>query len=121
MHFRSQSKRRIFAAMFAVALSACGSDDDSETTASLCGNKKIDAKEVCDGSVPQGQTCASATMGARPGGVLACSVGCTFDTTKCTGSGGTGGGGGLGGSSGSSGSSGFGGTGGGTTGAGGGP
>jgi hypothetical protein len=96
MHFRSQSKRQIVACIFAVALAACGSDDEEESSASLCGNKKKDANEQCDGALLPADTCAAATMGARTGGTLKCSAGCTFDTTGCTTAGGTGGGGGMG-------------------------
>jgi len=68
-----------------------------------CGNGRVDDGEPCDGSELMGQTCASATLNAKPDGQLRC-TGCVLDTSACTGgsgvAGGTGGpigaGGGIG-------------------------
>ena len=66
----------------------------TETNGSgFCGDGVMQAGEDCDGADLGGQTCASATMGARPVGSLFCSPNCFFDTTFCEGGfdGGTGG------------------------------
>lgn len=64
----------------------------------LCGNGVIDPGELCDGPNLNGETCATVTMNAMPGGTLGCSLGCNFDTRNCTGGvGGAGGSGGMGG------------------------
>lgn len=64
-----------------------------------CGNGTIDEGEACDGSNLMGQTCASATLNAKPGGQLRCTA-CALDTSSCTGDsaagGSTGAGGGIG-------------------------
>jgi hypothetical protein len=72
------------------------------------GNGFIDPGEECDGMVPQGMTCSTATMGALPTGSLTC-VGCKIDHSGCTSNAGPGGGGagpGTGGMTGSSGTNG---------------
>jgi hypothetical protein len=83
---------------------------------SPCGNGTIDMGEQCEPGDVNGETCAGATMNARPNGSLACSSSCTFDVSGCTGTtsstGGTSGTGGTGGTGGTMG-------GGATTGAGG--
>jgi hypothetical protein len=88
-----------------------------------CGNGALDPGESCDGTNLGAENCATTTMGARPGGVLACSPSCTFDTNGCTGNGAGGAGGssgaGVGGSNGVGGAGGAGGFGGGAGGAGG--
>ncbi|HVU02581.1 MAG TPA: hypothetical protein VHE30_12555 [Polyangiaceae bacterium] len=57
-----------------------------------CGNGVVDPGEQCDGTDLQGQTCASATLSARPDGQLAC-VNCALDASGCSsGAGGPGGG-----------------------------
>ncbi len=62
----------------------------------MCGNGKIDGDEDCDGDELNGESCASATMNAQPGGTLGCRSDCRFDTSDCTeGGGGTLGGGGT--------------------------
>jgi hypothetical protein len=88
-------------------LSACGAADDNtgEDEASSrkrCGNGRIDRGEQCDKTNLNRETCASVTMGSRPGGTLSCSKKCRFDTKGCTGAG-TGGAGGTGGAAGSGG------------------
>lgn len=87
-------------------LGACGAADDQtgEDEASSrkrCGNRRIDPGEQCDKQNLNGETCASATMGSRPGGTLRCTNRCRFDTRRC--SGGTGGTAGTGGAAGSGG------------------
>jgi hypothetical protein len=49
-----------------------------------CGNGFVDKGEQCDGADLGGQTCQSATLGTRPGGLLGCSPTCAFDTSRCT-------------------------------------
>jgi hypothetical protein len=84
-----------------------------------CGNGVIEPGENCDSFNLNGETCESATMGARPEGKLSCTPTCTFDTTGCFLSGVDGGAGaGFGGSGGIGGAGGFAG---GTGGTGGGP
>ena len=51
-----------------------------------CGDGIVEAGEACDGADLGGQTCASATMDARPLGPLFCTMGCQIDTTFCQGS-----------------------------------
>lgn len=70
-----------------------------------CGNGIVESPEMCDGANLNGETCASATMNARPNGVLTCSPSCVLDTTACTAAAdaGAGGGGGVGGMVGSGG------------------
>src|SRR5262245_60515942 len=60
-----------------------------------CGNGIAEDSEQCDGKDLRGETCESATLGARPNGFLGCSPGCVFDVSNCTaaGTGGSGGGG----------------------------
>ena len=65
--------------------------------AGQCGNNRIEGSEQCDGADLRGETCQGVTMGARPGGALACTTTCTFDVTRCTGGAGTGGAAGMGG------------------------
>lgn len=48
-----------------------------------CGNGRTDPGEACDGPNLIQQTCASATMGARIHGVLACSTACAIDVSGC--------------------------------------
>ncbi|HEY6561383.1 MAG TPA: hypothetical protein VI072_29120 [Polyangiaceae bacterium] len=50
----------------------------------LCGNGRLDATELCDGTALDGATCATVTMGALPAGTLSCSSTCRFVTTGCT-------------------------------------
>ncbi|HVU01879.1 MAG TPA: hypothetical protein VHE30_09010 [Polyangiaceae bacterium] len=61
---------------------ASGGND--QTDLPTCGNGIVDPGEVCDGWQLAGKTCATATMGMRPGGKLACNESCKdFDTTFC--------------------------------------
>lgn len=48
-----------------------------------CGNSVIDDGEDCDGTDLHGATCASTSLGALPGGHLACSSTCSFDLGGC--------------------------------------
>jgi len=49
-----------------------------------CGNGIVENKEACDCNDFNGQTCASATFGAHPGGTLKC-VNCALNVSGCTG------------------------------------
>ncbi len=49
-----------------------------------CGDGDIDPGEDCDLGTLNGETCDSATASASPYGTLACSAGCSFDTSGCT-------------------------------------
>src|SRR5882672_10662351 len=50
----------------------------------MCGNREIESGEICDGTNLGGQTCESATMGMRWGGLLRCQNTCrSFDTSQC--------------------------------------
>jgi hypothetical protein len=73
-----------------------------------CGNGRIDPGEACDGPVLGSLTCASATMGARPVGLLRCSSTCTVVLTGCSQSFGGGGFTGAGGTQGAGGARAFG-------------
>jgi hypothetical protein len=117
MNFCSIAKRWVYPVMFAVALGACGSDDEESTPAARCGDGKINGTEECDKTAFGGETCTTQTNGARPTGNLTCTAQCTISDTGCTG-GGTGGtgGGGTGGSGGLAGGAGTGGDAGGGTG-----
>jgi hypothetical protein len=84
-----------------------------DTAQSVCGNGFVNPGEACDRGDFAGQTCQSATFGARPGGALGCNGACQIDTGGCTTF--TGGGG----AGGARGSGGFGASTGGATGAGG--
>src|SRR5262249_44726013 len=48
-----------------------------------CGNGTIEPGEGCDLGTLGGQTCDSATGGAKPYGQLACAPGCALDTSGC--------------------------------------
>ncbi|HMJ12518.1 MAG TPA: hypothetical protein VK524_13935 [Polyangiaceae bacterium] len=116
---------KVFAAGLSVLLGlsllgACGAvdditgDDEASSRGKRCGNSRIDRDEQCDKRNLNGETCASATMGSRPGGTLSCTKKCRFDTKRCSGAGtggaaGTGGGGGAAGSAGTGGVAGGGG------------
>jgi hypothetical protein len=70
-----------------------GSTDRPGPNGRRCGNGRVEGGELCDGSNLNGETCNSATMGARPAGSLRCTSGCSFDISSCRSSGGIGGGG----------------------------
>jgi hypothetical protein len=70
---------------------ATGGDGGAAPVA-VCGNGRIDPGESCE-SVPL-ETCASATMNARPIGVIRCYA-CQLDTSACMAISGTGGAGGV--------------------------
>lgn len=78
---------------------ACGDDDqgsnqnanhnfnqntnqNTNQNQTICGNNQREGTEQCDGSDLGGESCAS--LNAPPGS-LACTDGCTFDTSGCTG------------------------------------
>jgi hypothetical protein len=50
-------------------------------TLPACGDGTVDAGEQCDGVSLAGASCAG--LGYTRGGTLACSAGCTFDTSGC--------------------------------------
>jgi hypothetical protein len=77
-------------------VAACGPRPTGGGGGSSCGNRRVDRSEQCDGTALRGNTCATATRGAKPYGTLRCSNQCRFDTSACmaSGSGGTGGTGG---------------------------
>ncbi len=69
---------------------ACSNDCKLDTTGCIaaasspsCGNGVIDDGEDCDGAELHGATCASTSLGALPGGHLACSSTCSFDLSGC--------------------------------------
>ncbi len=62
------------------AFAAC---DDGEKKTNPCGNGVLDPGEECDGTNLDEQTCAL-VVPTRPGGTLACTPTCTFDTAGCT-------------------------------------
>mgnify|MGYP000944207417 CR=1 FL=1 len=68
-----------------VCTSNCGFDiTGCDGTAPVCGDGSITGSEQCDGTNLNGQTCISR---GYDGGTLACTSGCVFDTSGCTGSG----------------------------------
>ena len=69
----------------------------------FCGDGIIGAGEQCDSFNLGGETCASATMNARPFGELFCTFFCAFDTSQCFGDGQVDGGGGTAGMGGTAG------------------
>jgi hypothetical protein len=77
-------------------LAACGDDDsaftprdgspiDAASGPANCGDGIAEEDELCDGKQLRSQTCNSATLGAMPGGTLACKSDCTFDVSACSG------------------------------------
>jgi hypothetical protein len=57
---------------------ACGGDDEER---SVCGNGRVEGREVCDGTLLEGQTCEDEGF---LGGTLACADDClSFDTLDC--------------------------------------
>jgi cysteine-rich repeat protein len=48
-----------------------------------CGNNIIEGSEECDGAELGGASCSSVDP-SNPNGFLACTAGCTFDTSGCT-------------------------------------
>jgi hypothetical protein len=50
-----------------------------------CGDGVVGPGESCDGTSFAGETCASATMNARPQGTLLCTAYCSFDLSACFG------------------------------------
>ena len=57
--------------------------DGGAAGAGFCGNNRIDPGESCDLINLGGETCASATMNARPTGTLRCDRSCQFDVSAC--------------------------------------
>ncbi len=70
----------------------------------MCGNGVVEGTEQCDTANLNGETCASATMNAKPMGTLSCTTTCSLNVGNCLG-----GSSGFGGTGGMSGSGGFGG------------
>jgi len=64
-----------------LAFAAC--DDGGKKTKNPCGNGVLDPGEECDGTNLNSNSC-STVVPTRPGGALACTPTCTFDTTGCT-------------------------------------
>jgi len=60
----------------------CDGVVDEGGACGTCGDGILQGGEACDGANLGGQSCQSQ---GYTGGVLACSAGCTFDTTACTG------------------------------------
>jgi hypothetical protein len=61
----------------------CSSDLSDCQDASACGNGVVDPGENCDFGTIGGQDCQSVGLGEGP---LDCAVGCTLDTSACSGS-----------------------------------
>jgi hypothetical protein len=105
-------KHPAIALIASAIIAACSSDSspgsaDGGDAGSLCGNKKVDKGEDCDGTTSA--SCMAATMGSKTSGTVSCNPKtCKFDTSKCT-TGGTGGSAGAAGTSGTGGSIGTGG------------
>lgn len=89
-----------------LAAAACGASEEEPFRTSYngstdgggrCGDGVINFDEVCDGPDLGGETCATATLNARPVGQVRCSPFCTLDLSGCKGSQNSGGGGSGGG------------------------
>jgi len=67
------------------ARAACIADvlETGEARCLHCGNGVLDGDEECEIGTIGGATCASATGGADPLGVVTCGAGCVFDTSEC--------------------------------------
>jgi len=63
-----------------LAFAAC--DDGDKKDPNPCGNGVLDPGEECDGTNLNEATCSS-VVPTRPGGDLACTLTCTFDTADC--------------------------------------
>jgi len=74
--------------------SLLGAGGNNKPPGPNCGNNTVDPGEDCDSGNLNGATCASATMGAGPSGVLKCAPNCTFDLGGCHSNGNPGGTGG---------------------------
>jgi hypothetical protein len=68
------------AAALLLAAGCAGKAAGPGPTGGSCGNGALDPGEQCDGANLGGQTCASRGL---PGTGLACTAGCTFDTSAC--------------------------------------
>jgi hypothetical protein len=104
-------KHPAIALIASAIIAACSSDSspgsaDGGDAGSLCGNKKVDKGEDCDGTTTA--TCMVATSGSKMSGTVKCTSKCKFDVSGCTG-GGTGGSAGAAGMPGTGGSIGTGG------------
>jgi hypothetical protein len=92
--------RRSFAYLFAAATTliistSCGGDDtpadagqDASTQdggKSVCGNGKVEGKELCDGSDLNKETCKTVADGLYTKGTLHCTSKCVFDISMCYG------------------------------------
>lgn len=67
------------------ARAACIADvlETGEAGCLLCGNGVLEGDEDCEIGTINGATCAGATGGAYPLGVVTCGAGCVFDTSEC--------------------------------------
>jgi hypothetical protein len=67
------------------ARAACIADilETGEASCLLCGNGVLEGDEDCEIGTIDGATCASATAGVDPLGVVTCGAGCVFDTSEC--------------------------------------
>ena len=100
---------RIFAVLAIVGVISGGDDDpvpdagsDASGGTAVCGNGKVEGKELCDKTDLDGETCKTIGDGMFTGGTLSCTSTCVFNMSKCTGGdsgmdGMDGGGGGTGG------------------------
>ncbi len=65
-------------------LSCTGYDTTNCTAAVTCGNSRVDAGEVCDGTILKGATCES-VLGSGSTGAIRCNNTCDgYDTTNCS-------------------------------------
>lgn len=81
---------RILAVLVFAGVISCGDDEpatDAGTDAgeAVCGNGKIEGKELCDGKNLGGETCKTIGDAGFTGGTLSCTSSCTFNMSKCTG------------------------------------
>src|SRR5262245_36621928 len=82
---------RILAVLAVVGVISCGDDEPVEDAGpdasgeAVCGNGKIEGKELCDKTNLGGETCKTVGDGMFTGGTLSCTSSCTFNLSKCTG------------------------------------
>jgi len=73
--------------------------EDAGSVSDTCGNGFIDVGEQCEATPLNlnSETCATATVGVLPNGLLGCNSNCTLNVSMCTSSSGVGGMSGIGG------------------------